>query len=65
MDARKEQKILSPGWELIWLENLWTKKWEKLRIPHEEAERRRRRERGMTGKTIVLGRKRLSSGVRK
>ena len=35
---------LPPGWEWVWLEDPWTGKVEKLRIPMEEADARRRQE---------------------
>lgn len=53
---KKEQRILPPGWKWIWTENPWTEKLEKLMIPHEEVERRKRK--GKPCKTLILGRKR-------
>ena len=31
------------GWEMVWIEDPWTKRWEQVRVPREEAERRRKR----------------------
>ena len=31
------------GWELIWVEDPWTGKWEKIKVPREEADYHRRR----------------------
>ena len=35
---------MPPGGEWIWLEDPWPGAWEKLRVPKEEADYRRRRE---------------------
>ena len=43
---KEGEEELPPGWEWIWLEDLWAGKVEKLWIPKEEPDARRRRENG-------------------
>ena len=40
-DIRGKPKDIPGGWEWVWMEDPWTHKWEQVRVPHEEAERRR------------------------
>lgn len=39
---RGKPRILPPGWEWIWAENPWMRRWERLMVPREEVARRRR-----------------------
>ena len=39
VEAKKGDRVLTDGWEWVWLENPWTHKWERLIVPREEAER--------------------------
>uniref|UniRef100_A0ABM5GNU4 CCHC-type domain-containing protein n=1 Tax=Pogona vitticeps TaxID=103695 RepID=A0ABM5GNU4_9SAUR len=40
-DIRGRPRDIPGGWEWVWMEDPWTHKWEQVRVPHEEAERRR------------------------
>ena len=40
-DIREKREEIPGGWEWIWMEDPWTHKWEQVRVPHEEAEKRR------------------------
>nr|XP_020637074.1 uncharacterized protein LOC110072789 [Pogona vitticeps] len=40
-DIREKPSDIPGDWEWVWMEDPWTHKWEQVRVPHEEAERRR------------------------
>ena len=40
-DIKGEQDNIPGGWELIWVEDPWTGRCEKVRVPREEADYRR------------------------
>ena len=40
-DIRERTRDIPGGWEWVWMEDPWTHKWEQVRVPHEEAEKRR------------------------
>ena len=42
-DIKGEVDLTLGGWEMIWVEDLWTGKWETVQVPREEADYRRRR----------------------
>ena len=42
-EIKRERDSIPRGWELIWVEDPWTGKWEKIKVPHEEADYRRRK----------------------
>ena len=35
--------VIPGGWEMIWVEDSWTRRWEKVQDPQEEADYRRRK----------------------
>ena len=39
-DIKGEQDTILGGWELIWVEDPWTGRCEKVRVPQEEADYR-------------------------
>ena len=38
VDIKRGEKQLVPGWEWVWMEDPWTRAWERLRVPKEEAD---------------------------
>ena len=42
-DIKRERDSIPRGWELIWVEDPWTGRWEKVKVPREEADYRRRK----------------------
>ena len=43
-EIRRKEGQLPTGWEWVLMEDSWTGTWERLRVPKEEANYRRRRE---------------------
>ena len=42
-EVKRKKSQLPPGWEWVWMEDLWTGCWERLRVPKKEVDYRRRR----------------------
>ena len=53
-EIKSEERQLPPGWEWVWMEDPWTRAWEKLRIP-KRGGRLQEKERD-SPETIILGR---------
>ena len=43
-DIKRREDQFLPGWEWVWMEDPWTRAWERQRVPKEEADYRKRRE---------------------
>ena len=43
-EVKGKEGQLPPGREWVWMDDPWTESWERLRVPKEEADYRRRRE---------------------